>query len=157
LPTPTSRCLGKWSQLKGAREKVEASTEIKTAAEKAVELAPNDGLAWHLVGRWHQALAGLSGFTRGLAKLLYGGLPPASFDEAIKCFQKALELEPNRLMHSIEIGRTYAMMGMTAEARRYIEEGLAMPDREFDDPETKDRGRQALADLDESGALSNRG
>ncbi len=141
-------CLGKWSQLEGSREKVEASTDIKTAAEKAVELAPNDGLAWHLLGRWHQALAGLSGFTRGLAKLLYGGLPPASFADAEKCFQKAIALEPNRLMHHIELGRTYAEMGKPDEARKFIQAGLAMPNREFDDPETKDRGRKTLAELE---------
>lgn len=141
-------CLGKWSQLQGAREKVEASAGIKTAAETAVKLAPGNGLAWHLLGRWHQALAGISGFTRGLAKVLYGGLPPASFAEAERCFKKALALEPNRLMHHIELGRTYAMMGKPDEARELINEGLSMPNREFDDPETKERGRQTLAEME---------
>ena len=50
-------------------------------------------------------------------------------------------------MHYIELGQTYAQMGKTADARRLIAEGLAMPDVEKDDPEIKRRGRETLAKL----------
>jgi hypothetical protein len=46
------------------------------------------------------------------------------------CFQKAIEINPNRLMHYVELGQTYAQMGKTADARRLIAKGLAMPDVE---------------------------
>jgi hypothetical protein len=36
------------------------------------------------------------------------------------------------------------MMHRFDEGRREIEKGLAMPDREKDDPETKCRGRRSL-------------
>jgi hypothetical protein len=29
----------------------------------------------------------------------------------VLCFQKAIEINPNRLMHYIELGQTYAQMG----------------------------------------------
>jgi hypothetical protein len=38
-------------------------------------------------------------------------------------------------------------MGNIADARRLIAKGLAMPDREKDDPEIKRRGRETLAKL----------
>jgi hypothetical protein len=47
----------------------------------------------------------------------------------------------------IELGQTYAQMGKTADARRLIAKGLAMPDVEKDDPEIKRRGRETLAKL----------
>mgnify|MGYP003694409427 CR=1 FL=1 len=50
-------------------------------------------------------------------------------------------------MHYVELGRAYAQMGRTVEARRFIEKGLAMPNVEKDDPETKRRGRETLANL----------
>ena len=50
-------------------------------------------------------------------------------------------------MHYIELGQTYAQMGKTADARRLIAKGLAMPDVEKDDPEIKRRGRETLAKL----------
>jgi Flp pilus assembly protein TadD len=61
--------------------------------------------------------------------------------------QKAMELNPNRLMHYIELGRIYADMGRKDEARLYINKGLVMPDTEKDDPETKQRGRETLEKL----------
>ena len=42
--------------------------------------------------------------------------------EAVSCFQKAIEINPNRLMHYIELGQTYAQMGNIADARRLIGE-----------------------------------
>jgi hypothetical protein len=38
-------------------------------------------------------------------------------------------------------------MGRKDEARQCINKGLAMPDAEKDDPETKQRGRETLAKL----------
>jgi Flp pilus assembly protein TadD len=82
-----------------------------------------------------------------MAGLLYGNLPKGSIDEAERDMKKAIELNPNRLMHYIELGRIYAQMGRADDARRFINKGLAMPDREKDDPETKERGRETLAKL----------
>jgi hypothetical protein len=50
-------------------------------------------------------------------------------------------------MHYIELGRTYVQMGKAEEARKYIMKGLALPNTEKDDPETKILGRQLLAKL----------
>ncbi|SKB00092.1 TPR repeat-containing protein [Prosthecobacter debontii] len=138
---------GKMTPLLGNREKIELSKKIKEASEKAVQLAPQNDYAWHMLGRWHQALAGMGSLTRSLAQLVYGELPEASHEEAIRCFKKAIQLNSERLIHYIELGRTYAQMGDTAQARQWIEKGLAMPNREKDDPETKSRGRRTLNSL----------
>jgi len=71
----------------------------------------------------------------------------ATNEDAARCFEKAIELNPNRLMHYIELGRTYAQMGRAADARKFIAKGLAMTDTEKDDPETKNVGREVLAKL----------
>jgi tetratricopeptide (TPR) repeat protein len=140
-------CLGKLTPFMGNREMVEASKQIKISAEKAVKLDPKNDYAWHLLGRWHQSLANIGGATRALAGIIYGRLPAASNETAVDCFRKAIALNPDRLVHFVELGRTYGMMGREAEAKRYLERGLAMPDRERDDPETKQRGRASLKQL----------
>ena len=61
--------------------------------------------------------------------------------------REAIALNPNRLMHYVELGRVYAQMGRKDEARRQIGTGLAMPNAEKDDPETKARGRELLEKL----------
>jgi tetratricopeptide (TPR) repeat protein len=138
---------GKMLPLQGSKEQTEAAPRIKKAADKAIRLDPHNDLAWDVLGRWNKVLADVNGIKRALGSLLYGELPKGSNEEAVRCFQKAIEINPNRLMHYIELGQTYAQMGKTDDARRLITKGLAMPDVEKDDPEIKRRGRETLAKL----------
>lgn len=131
----------------GTKERLEASRQIKAAVDKALSLDPNQDLAWNILGCWHQKLAEIGTLKRAIASMVYGGLPEASNEEAVNCFEKAIRLRPDRLIHHIELGRTYAQMGKHAEAKQYIEKGLAMPDIGKDDPELKQRGRETLAML----------
>jgi len=140
-------CWGRIIQLQGNKEKVAGSRVIKQAAEKAVKLDPRNDYAWHILGRWHQGLAGANSLVIAIARLIYGEIPPASNAEAVKYFLKAIELRPDRLIHHIELGRTYAQMGRNQEARQYLEKGLNMPNKELEDAETKVRGSKALANL----------
>lgn len=140
-------CLGKLSPLVSNKEGIEASHKIKTEAEMATNLNPKDDFAWHMLGRWNQELAQIGGVTRAVAMIVYGALPSASYDEAVKCFEKAIALNPNRLLHYVELGRTYALMGRKEDAKKIIERGLAMPNHDRDDPETKERGRKTLKTL----------
>lgn len=138
---------GKMLPLQGSKEQVEASPRIKAGADKAIRLDPLNDVAWHVLGRWHEALASISGVKRALCGLIYGQLPNTTNEAAVICFDKAIAINPSRLRHYIELGRTYGQMGKNAEARRFIEKGLAMPNMEHDDPELKQRGREALAKL----------
>lgn len=138
---------GKMTQFQGSREKIDASPLIKAAADKALKLDPRNDDAWHVLGRWHQGLADVSVMKRALAPIFYGELPSSTHGEAVLCFEKAIALNPRRLRHYIELGCTYAEMGRNADARRFLEVGLAMPDLEKDDSAMKLRGREALAKL----------
>jgi tetratricopeptide (TPR) repeat protein len=138
---------GKMLPLLDKREQIKSSGEIKSAAERAIKLDPRNDLAWHVLGRWHRVVAEVGGVKRAMGQLIYGSLPTTTNEEAVKCFNQAITINPNRLRHYIELGRTYAQMGRTADARKCIEKGLTMPDSEKDDPEIKRQGREALASL----------
>lgn len=143
----TAVTYGKMLPLLGTAEQVDASPRIKSSVDKALRLDPRSDTAWHVLGRWHRVLADISGLKRALAGAIYGSLPKGSNDEAAKALEKAVALNPNRLMHHIELGRVYAQMGRKDDARICINKGLAMPNTEKDDPETKERGREALKKL----------
>jgi tetratricopeptide (TPR) repeat protein len=143
----TAITLGKMLPILPTKEQVAASPRIKASVDKALALNPKDDTAWHVLGRWNRVLADVNSVKRALATVIYGGLPKGSIEEAEHDMKKAMQLNPNRLMHYIELGRIYAQMGKNDEARFYINKGLAMPDSEKDDPETKQRGRETLAKL----------
>jgi tetratricopeptide (TPR) repeat protein len=138
---------GKLQPLASTKEKVETARIIKSEADKAIKLDPRSDLAWHVLGRWNMGYAEVTGVKRALAELIYGKLPATTYEDAAKCFEKAIELKPDRLIHYIELGLVYSRMGRTADARRVITQGLAMKETEKDDPETKQRGRETLAKL----------
>ena len=133
--------------LDGNKEKMEASRRIKVSVDKAIALNPNLDLAWHVLGSWHQRLADLGAVKRTLASVVYGKLPDASNEDSVRCFKKAIELNPDRLIHHVELGRTYAQMGQEADAKRCLNKGLSMPNVGKDDAEVKARGRETLASL----------
>ena len=140
-------CYGRLLDLVSVRTEVEYSRKVHDFTSKAIELDPKSDYAWHMLGRWNQAVAGMGVMTRGIVAVVYGGLPKASLETAKDCFEKALKINDKRVSHHIELGRTLASMGKKEEARKRIEAGLALPDRERDDPDTKKRGRETLKDM----------
>jgi tetratricopeptide (TPR) repeat protein len=100
------------------RTKVEYSREVKAEAGKALELDPNDDFAWHVLGRWNYAVATLNPILKLIAKFVYGGMPDASLEEAVKDYQKAIALAPQRVIHHHELARTYVALGDTDDARK---------------------------------------
>ena len=101
-----------------------------------------------MLGRWHQEMAGIGGATRLLAKVVYGGSPERLLrKKPSSTSNTARSINGKRLIHQIEYGRTLAMMGRDADAKREIQKGLSMPNREADDAESKARGQKTLNDL----------
>lgn len=135
---------GKVQPYEGYRQRFDAVHVIKSAADRTIELDPHNDLGWHVLGRWYQGLAEVDPLHRTLAQVL-GGLPPATYLDAATCFEKAIQLNPNRLMHYIALGKVYVEMGKKDEGCRLIQEGLGMQCTEKDDPQTKHEGEEVLA------------
>jgi tetratricopeptide (TPR) repeat protein len=134
-------------ELYGNREKMASLRQVKSFAESSLALDSRNHLAWYVLGRWHQRVADLGGVKRKFAEMTYGSLPKATNEEALKCYRKALAMEPNRSVYNVEMGVTYAAMGNKVEAKRYIEKGLAQPSTGKDDYGTKLEGQKVLKSL----------
>jgi tetratricopeptide (TPR) repeat protein len=138
---------GKMLPFLGTKEQVEATPRIKNSVDCTLRLDPKNDTAWHILGRWNRVLADVSRLKRALAGIAYGNLPKGNNEEAARCLEKAISLNPNRLMHYIELGQVYGQMGRKEAARRAILKGISMPNKEKDDPETKEHGREELKKL----------
>src|SRR6202171_3553646 len=138
---------GKLQPLASTKEKVETARIIKSKADKAIKLDPRSDLAWHVLGRWNMGYAEITGVKRTFAELVYGKLPVTTYEDAAKCFEKAIELKAARLIHYIELGLVYSRMGRTADARGVITQGPALEGTEKADPKPRQRGRETLAKL----------
>jgi tetratricopeptide (TPR) repeat protein len=140
-------CFGRVAPYLDNKTKIAYSKQVKEHVDKAIKLDPSLDYAYHVLGAWNYELASFNPVLRALAKLIYGEIPAASYEDAVKDFKKAIELAPQRLVHHIELGRTYAALGQKDLARAELNKGLALPNKEKDDPGAKERGREALKKL----------
>ncbi|MDZ7374087.1 MAG: tetratricopeptide repeat protein [candidate division KSB1 bacterium] len=142
-----SVAVGRVALLVGGKRKVELSREVKEEAEKAIQLNPRHDGALHVLARWHREVANLSGVLKLAAKVVYGGLPPASNEEAVRYFLRAIEIKPEHINHHLELGRTYEMMKQYELARAEYQKVLELPVSDPDDPEHKQEARRLLEEL----------
>jgi hypothetical protein len=59
----------------GTNEKVALTKEVKENIEKALELNPEDGASWHVLGMWHTGVSNLNFMMKAALKALFGGMP----------------------------------------------------------------------------------
>ena len=139
--------LGRLALFRGGKEKIKLSKMIKAEADTALMLNPQADLVHHLLGRWHQNIANLKGYEKFFAKVLFGGVPPGSNDEAVAHFKKAIEIDPNHIEHHLELARTYKFMDEKELMREPLEKVLELPVVEEDDPEFKEEAEEMLKKL----------
>jgi len=141
-------CLGLMTPYQGNKEKIATSKLIESHAKRALELNPDNELAHYVLGAWNHGLASLNPLLAGVARVVYGRLPPASHHEAVQSFRRALALNPDRAASWLGLGSALVEEGKITEARTAFARAIALPVRYKDDEATKARAREALAALD---------
>lgn len=86
-----SNAAGRLAQISSTKEKLELSKVVKREAEYAIKLDPKNGPAYMTLGAWHYYVADLSWIEKSAAKLIYGGLPPASYKTAEEMLALAIQ------------------------------------------------------------------
>ncbi len=122
-----SVALGRQALSEGAKAKLALSREIKSEVDRALQLDPGIGRAWHVLAMWNFKLSSLNMFER-LGASAMGGVPRgASFENAEKAFLKAIAIEPGYVNHHLEYGRMLKSQGRAADARRELEKAVSLP------------------------------
>lgn len=129
----------------GNRAKVVFSRRIQEEATRAIALDPRQDIAYYLLGRWNFGVANLNFIYRGLVRLIYGGLPPASNAEAVKDLRQAVWLNPVRIIHHAELARVYAAIGQTRAARHEWQTCVKLKPLDADDAEAQAEAAHELA------------
>ncbi|MBS1914583.1 MAG: hypothetical protein JST22_21550 [Bacteroidetes bacterium] len=102
---------GRLAVVSSTGERVRLSREVKYHAESAIELDPRNGQAYMVLGVWHFYVADLGWLQRNAAKLLYGGVPAASYAEAVSNLTRALQIGVENPVEVYYIrGRAYEAM-----------------------------------------------
>ena len=133
--------VGRASLTMGRKERIRRAKVIRDEALRTLALDPGHDGAYHVLGRWNAEIMRLSRLSRFFAKSFLGAgiFGQASWEEAIANLQKAVELDPERIYHRLELARVYADRKRFQEALDQLGRIQSMPDREPLDPLYRER------------------
>ena len=118
-----ARALGKKALSLGKRDRVKFAGDVRAQALESLKHDPKHPGALHVMGMWNYNVMQLSGMSRFMAKNFLGGkvFGSASWDEAQRYMEQSVAVEPERLVHHLDLARVYAARGNTAKAREHYE------------------------------------
>jgi len=141
--------LGRVSLTLGTKQRVQYGKEIRENALRAIAINPRHDGAWHVMGRWNAEVERLSNLEEFFAKTVLGGkvLGEASWDEAIRCMRKAVELRPDYIFHRLDLAEMLIELKRPAEAKPELEAIQSLPIADSMDPVYRARASVLLSRL----------
>ncbi len=135
---------GRLADFEDNKTKLVYSRNVEDEAKKSIALDPHDAYAFHVLGVWNYRVANLNTLLKLMARYIYGGMPPASNEEAVRDFQKAIALAPQRILHHEELARVYVAMGKHDLAHKEWKTILALPAANAEDEKVQSEAKTLL-------------
>jgi tetratricopeptide (TPR) repeat protein len=136
--------MGRVALTLGTQERIRRAGIIRNEALRTIELNPRHDGAYHILGIWNAEIMRLSGLSRFFARNFLGAgvFKEASWNNAIANMQKAVELDPGRIYHHLELARIYADRKRLADAETQLHAVESLPAREVMDSVYKRQGAE---------------
>lgn len=128
-----SIAMGRIALTKSGEEKISMVKEIKSFADKAIQLNPNNFKAWHILGRWYYEISDLNFIEKAAIKIFYGGLPQSSFSMSINAYEKAKSINNKFCLNYLELAKAYEKNDNINQAITNLKQLLQMPNSIEDD------------------------
>ncbi|XP_077208105.1 regulator of microtubule dynamics protein 1 [Paroedura picta] len=88
-------CISDVGDYEGMKTKIANAFVIKEHFQKAIDLNPTDATSLHLMGVWCYVFAEMPWYQSKIAAVLFATPPSSTYDEALRYFQTAEDIEPN--------------------------------------------------------------
>jgi hypothetical protein len=139
---------GKLTEVETDNKKLVADVkEIKTFADKALSINPNHGKANYVLGKWNFQMVTLSWTKKAAIKVLFGGMPEATIENATNYMEKCRKLEPYFVLNFLDLAKAYKYDNKPAKAIEVLNQLVKLPTRSADDMALKEEGKTLLAEM----------
>lgn len=139
---------GKFTEVEKKNEEVVKQVKyIKQFIDKSIALNPQNGKAWHVLGKWHLEVISLNIIKKAALKVIFGGVGEASIDKAIGYMEKCKTLEPYYCLNFYDLARAYEYNKQYEKSISILQQLAKLPTRRQEDVITKTQGASLLQKL----------
>ncbi|CAJ0576124.1 unnamed protein product, partial [Mesorhabditis spiculigera] len=132
-------------ELEGNKSRIEKSYKVRDHLEKALNINQFDATTWYILGMWHFAFADMPGYTRMIAKTIFGTPPSSTYEEALRHFEKAELIQPNFYSkNTFAIAEVYERLGNKEKAVEYYKRAFKMAVISADDRDVHTKAHSKL-------------
>lgn len=144
-----ANAIGRAALTKSKKERVRRAVEIYNDALTAIGLDQRHDGAYHVLGRWNAEIMRLPSTQRFFARSFMGGgvFSQASWDNAQKYMERAVQLNPDWIYHRLDLGLVYYDRGNYAAAREQFDAIATLPIADVGDPMYKKDASAMLAKM----------
>lgn len=144
-----SRAIGRMALSVSSRDRVKYALDVRTEALKALQYDPRHPGALHIMGVWNAEVMRLNGVLKFIAKKFMGGavLDSASWQEATRLLELSVSVDPDRLVHRLDLARIYRDSGRKEDARAAYKAALALGLIDANDNQYRRDAERELAEL----------
>lgn len=139
--------LGQLIEVSSVKEKALYTKEIKLLLDEALSKDPNHVKSLYTLAKWNEEVSGLNPAVRAAMKVIFGGLPPASRDNAIELHQKARKLSPGFLANNYDLALLLKKTNKPSQAIELLQIQMKLPTKTKEELEFKNKSKQLLQSL----------
>jgi tetratricopeptide (TPR) repeat protein len=139
--------LGKLIEVSPVKEKAQYTKEIKSLLDDALTKDPNHVKSLYTLAKWNEEVSGLNPAVKAAMKVIFGGLPPASRDQALDLHQKARKLNPGFLANNYDLALLLKKTNRPSQAIEVLEAQMKLPTKTKEELEFKNKSKQLLQSL----------
>jgi len=145
-----ARAAGRRALSVGVRERIRFSRIVRDEALAAVNINNAHAGALHVLGMWNAEIMRLNGLSRAFARAFLGAdaFNLASWDAAQRFLEQAVQREPGRIIHRLDLAGIYADRGDPQRARELYVWIASAPVVDPNDDLYKRQARERLSQLE---------
>ena len=121
--------------------------DVRTYVDKALSINPNHAKSNYVLGKWHYNVVNMQWAKKSALKVLFGGMQPATIEDAEKYMEKAKAYEPYFVINSLDLAKAYKYDNKPAKAIEVLNQLVKLPNRTADDANLKAEGKKMLSEM----------
>lgn len=144
-----AKAIGRHALSMGKRDRVKFAGEVRTQALESLRLDSANAGGLHVMGMWNAEIMRLSGIERFFAKNVLGGktFGEANWADAVRYLERATAIEPERIVHRLNLAEVYKDTGNKAKAREQYQAAIRLKPLEYNDRRYQQQADKGLKDL----------